>query len=308
MYGYIRVYEPELKVREQEYYRAVYCGLCRTMGKCTGQCSRASLSYDFTFFALLRMALSGERVTVKVRRCAIHPARRRLMAEPNDALRLASCFSAILAYHKLRDDQHDEKGAKRALATCAIPYVASIRRRAIKRGYVDADRQVSAAMRALAALEAASPPSVDEPADLFGDLMAALLSVGLDGDRARVATAAGRHLGRWIYILDAADDFEEDVRRGRYNPFACLYADPTMKTLPTEKREEIRIALLSELTELEKAFDLLDVEDDPDLSGLLSNVLYLGLLHEADRILGRCSDPESHKRQKSPRRKHKHGA
>ena len=56
MYGYIRTFDPELKVREQEYYRAVYCGLCRTMGKCTGQCSRMTLSYDFTLFALVRMA------------------------------------------------------------------------------------------------------------------------------------------------------------------------------------------------------------------------------------------------------------
>ena len=57
MYGYIKAYAPELKVREQEYYRAVYCGLCRTMGKCTGQCSRLTLSCDVTFLALLRLLL-----------------------------------------------------------------------------------------------------------------------------------------------------------------------------------------------------------------------------------------------------------
>ena len=65
MYGYVRTHAPELKVRQQEYYRAVYCGLCRTMGKCTGQCSRMTLSYDFTFFALVRMALTGERIEVR---------------------------------------------------------------------------------------------------------------------------------------------------------------------------------------------------------------------------------------------------
>ena len=55
MFGYIKTYPPELKVREQEYYRAVYCGLCRTMGKCTGQCSRMALSYDFAFLVMLRL-------------------------------------------------------------------------------------------------------------------------------------------------------------------------------------------------------------------------------------------------------------
>ena len=75
MYGYLRIHAPELKVREQEYYRAVYCGLCRTMGKCTGQCSRMTLSYDFTLFALVRMALTGETAAFRRRRCMAHPTR-----------------------------------------------------------------------------------------------------------------------------------------------------------------------------------------------------------------------------------------
>ena len=59
MFGYIRPHTPELRVREYEYYKAVYCGLCRSMGKCTGQCSRMTLSYDFAFLSLVRMALSA---------------------------------------------------------------------------------------------------------------------------------------------------------------------------------------------------------------------------------------------------------
>ncbi len=295
MYGYIRTHAPELKVREQEYYRAVYCGLCRTMGKCTGQCSRLTLSYDFTFFALVRMALTGERVTVRPRRCLAHPTRRRLMAEPNEALRLASYLSAVLGYHKLCDDLHDERGLKKTAATLARPYLSSLRRRARKKGLAEADDRVADAMRALTALEASRPPSVDAPADLFGDLMAALLSHGLSDDRARLATAAGRHIGRWIYIIDAADDYEDDVRRGRYNPFICLYTaggQAPAPTLPADKREEIRIALLGELMGLEQSFDLLDTEDDPDLAGLLRNVLYLGLPREAERVLcGDCNAP-----------------
>ncbi len=285
MYGYVRAHSPELKVREQEYYRAVYCGLCRTMGKCTGQCSRLTLSYDMTFFALVRMAIVGETVEVRPRRCAVHPLRRRPMVEPNDTLRLCACMSAILAYHKMRDDRADEKGKKRALATVTNPYFSLLVRRTCRRGYADADKAVADAMDALSALETARPRSVDEPADLFGDLMAALLSHGLAGDRARLANAVGRHIGRWIYILDAADDFEEDVRRERYNPFACLYRDPAMKSLPEDKREAIRVSLYGELAGLERAFDLLNTDSNPDLGGILSNILYEALPRETDRVL-----------------------
>ena len=54
MLGYIRTSQGELRVREYEVYRALYCGLCKHMGKCTGQCSRMTLSYDFVFLAALR--------------------------------------------------------------------------------------------------------------------------------------------------------------------------------------------------------------------------------------------------------------
>ena len=36
MFGYIRPLVGEMKVRENEMFRAVYCGLCRSMGKHTG--------------------------------------------------------------------------------------------------------------------------------------------------------------------------------------------------------------------------------------------------------------------------------
>ena len=122
MYGYLRTHVPELKVREQEYYRAVYCGLCRTMGKCTGQCSRMTLSYDFTLFALVRLALTGEDLTVKRRRCVAHPLRKRPMAEPTPALALCAYASAILAHHKVKDDLRDERGLKRTAASAVSPF------------------------------------------------------------------------------------------------------------------------------------------------------------------------------------------
>ncbi len=286
MYGYIRIHVPEMKVREQEYYRAVYCGFCRTMGKCTGQCSRMTLSYDMTFFALVRMALEGESVTVRRRNCLAHPFRRRPMAEPNDTLKLCAHLSAILVYHKMQDDRADESGKKKAAATLLGPYFTSLWRKCRRRGFSETDDRVAAAMRALTELEARRPMSVDEPADLFGDLMAALLASGLTEERATLAMSIGKHIGRWIYIIDAADDFEEDVKRERYNPFACLYRDPDMKTLSRENREAIRFSLLYELSALECAFDLLDAEVNRDVRGILSNILYEALPRETDRILG----------------------
>ena len=77
MLGYVRTDAQELRVREHQYYRALYCGLCHRMGKCTGQCSRMTLNYDFVFLAAVRLALTGEKPSVKKQRCVAHPFRSR---------------------------------------------------------------------------------------------------------------------------------------------------------------------------------------------------------------------------------------
>ena len=283
MYGYIRTYTPELKVREQEYYRAAYCGLCRAMGKCTGQCSRLTLSYDFTFFALMRMALTGETPTARRRRCLLHPLRRRPMIEPCDALTLSAYASALLVYHKNLDDRTDERGGKRLRATLLVPYTRGLRCRA-RRELSRMDDDVAVIMTRLSELEATRVPSVDRPAEVFGELMACLLSWGLEGREQTLAKTIGRHVGRWVYIVDAADDFDEDVKKGRYNPLACLYNDLNMTTLPDHKRQEIRTALTAELVGIENALDLLDI-GDPDMCGVLKNILYQGMPAMADKVL-----------------------
>ena len=291
MYGYIRTFTPELRVREQEYYRTVYCGLCRTMGKCTGQCSRMTLSYDMTLFALVRLALTGTQPAFKRRRCLAHPTRKRPMVEPCDELAFCACASAILMHYKVKDDLRDERGLKRTAATAVSPFVASMRRRAVKRGYGDMDSGVYRSMKALSELEASRLPSADEPATLFGELMGKILAYGLEGNQAKLAHAIGLHVGRWVYILDAADDYAEDVRLHRYNPLACLYGDSSMTELSDRKKQELKTALLAELADLEGAFDLLNTADHPNLGGVLSNILYEGMPRQIERVLfgdGEC--------------------
>ena len=133
MLGYIRTATPELKIREHEFYRALYCGLCKHMGKCTGQCSRMTLSYYFVFLAAVRMGLTGEQVTLKRSRCLLHPFRRKPMAVHSPTLTYCAHASALLVYHKLMDDIADERGGKRLKAMLARPFLRSAYRRAQKR-------------------------------------------------------------------------------------------------------------------------------------------------------------------------------
>ncbi len=284
MYGYVKTYAPELKLREQEYYRAVYCGLCRTMGKCTGQCSRFTLSYDFTFLSLIRLALTRQEPVIRLHRCAAHPLRKKLMAEPSEVFAFCAYASALMAYYKVSDDKKDEKGCRRLQATAAAPYVKRLRNKARKAGYAEMDEKIRSYMEDLSLLEAENPPSADRPAELFGSLMAYVVSYGLEGDTARIGRMLGKHLGRWIYLIDAIDDYSDDLLKNRYNPFAALWQGGEMDA---EKKENLSRALMAELVRMENALDLADPGDaqSSNLWGSIRNVLYFGMPAAVENIL-----------------------
>ena len=64
MLGYVRAYRPEMKFKDYDMYKGVYCSLCKSIGKRYGLLARLTLSYDFTFLAILRMAVRENRVLI----------------------------------------------------------------------------------------------------------------------------------------------------------------------------------------------------------------------------------------------------
>ncbi len=280
MFGYVRAAREELRVREYEYYRASYCGLCRSMGSCTGQCSRLTLSYDFAFLANVRMALCDTVPAFRRRRCIAHPLRRRMMMEPNEQLDYAADASAILAYEKCRDDVADERGRRRLRARLRCFFLKGAYRRARKR-YPDLAERVRAHLVRLGEKEKEQRPSVDEVAVIFGDLLADIVAEGLTGDRERLARSIGRQTGRFIYIIDAIDDLPEDAEKKRFNPFLLLYGGP----LDEAAKGGVQDALIGCLSDLEIAFDLIRSDGAPERSEVLRNILYLGMPATVRRVL-----------------------
>ncbi|MBO5898590.1 MAG: hypothetical protein J6R04_06230 [Clostridia bacterium] len=307
MLGYIRPYNPELKMREYQYYRGVYCGLCRAMGRCTGQCSRLALSYDFVFLALTRLALAGgnpqreqtdRAVRFESRRCLVHPLRRRLSLAAGDVTDYVACAAAILNYHKILDDCTDERGWRRLRARLALPHLRRFAKRA-KRTHPDLEDGILAPMRSLAAMEQAGLPSADEPADAFGEALAALFCYGLSDDKERIARHIGHRIGRWLYLVDAIDDYEQDKQRGRPNPLHRLYGEDG---LTNERREHLRGALACELGAARDALDLIDVDEEKcgkELSPLLYHILDIALPAAAERVLFPNHDPKKNKKASS---------
>ncbi len=290
MFGYVRAARADMRVREYEYYRASYCGLCRSMGKCTGQCSRMLLSFDFAYLAHVRMALCATEPSFRKRRCIAHPLRRRVMMERNDQLDYCAAASAILAYEKCRDNVADERGFARLRARFACFFLKGAYRRAKKR-VSELALAVREHLTKLAVLEKEKTPSVDSVAAVFGDLLADVTAYGLTGGAAAIARKIGFETGRVIYVLDALDDLAEDVKKKRYNPFALVYGE----ALTDEERNGVKDALLIYLSDMEAAFDLMDTTANPVRREILNNILYLGMPQAVDRVLrGEKCQKEDH--------------
>lgn len=298
MFGYVKVSSPELKVREYEFYRGTYCGLCRAMGKCTGQCSRMALSYDFAFLALVRIALEETPVCFEQKRCLAHPFKKRNSMKHNPSLAYCAGAAAVLNYHKIMDDLADEKGTKKLKAMLVYPFMAHARKKAIRSGLAPLEQAVADGLHRLSQIENSETASVDLPAEAFGEILAQIMSYGLDGSEARLASSFGMAVGKWIYVADALDDWEKDSKKNRYNPFLKLYGN----RLPTsDELENIRLALKNELYAAESAFDLMEFKHN-DIERIISNILYLGMPERINAIRfeqdGKTTDKDTERTKK----------
>ena len=259
------------------------------MGKCTGQCSRLTLRYDAAAMVCLRMAARGMQPSFSKKRCLLHPLTKAPTRDSCEETKTVACIMAALAYHKCRDDIADERGFARFGALAAYPYFAYLRRRA-KRLMPEIDAIAARGMRAFTDAERQENGSADIPANAFGELMGELLSYATEGQTHAVLQELGKTLGRWVYLIDAVQDLDGDVKKGRFNALYALYGT---HALTEQQRSTLDTMLTVELCDAVAAADLIDYDGRENLRAVIYNILCLGMPAEADKVL--CSEKECEK-------------
>lgn len=272
MFGYVKPVVDNLLVREHEFYKATYCGICRSMKAHTGFFSNITLTYDSVFLALVRMAyIDDSELGVTNRRCIAHPIKARPMLNDNTALEYTARAFAVLSYYKMLDDLSDEKLMKRIAVGAIRPVLSGAKKKASE---PELESIVKDRLDKISALESENCPSVDEPAQLFGELLGEIFAFGLDGAARLVTYEVGLHLGRFIYAADAAEDYPEDKRLGRYNPYVLSYG---AAELTDENKATIKTALLLECRALEAAINLVEFGNKVTVENIVRNIIYEGL-------------------------------
>ncbi|MDE6880091.1 MAG: hypothetical protein K2P20_01900 [Oscillospiraceae bacterium] len=253
MFGYVRPSPHRLAEEDKRRFGAAYCGLCRVLGERYGQAARFILNYDFAFLSIL---LWPAEIADPLRRgCIAHPLGGRDYFPGNDALALAADCSVILAWWQLKDALADPgKGKLRYRAASAALGDAYGKARACRPSFDQAAREQ---LERLSCLEAAGCPSLDEPADTFARLLSGVAEEVAQPVKRRVLEQLLYHLGRWIYLVDAADDLAEDAASGSYNPILCRFSLEE-GTLTEEAREALVVSLDHSVRLCAAAYELWD--------------------------------------------------
>ena len=271
MFGYIRPLEAQLRVCELEEYRAVYCGLCRTLGKRFGPFARAALSFDFVFITMLAISVKGDNPTFSKHACPFFPLRKRPHLEICKEAELA-CDELILLLRESCNDKIADESALASLKWRAVAPLIELSARSAVAARPEIDALCREMTAAQAMTEADRDASVDAACHPTASAMSELLSaLSDDENESRILARLGYMLGRFIYLCDAIDDLEKDREKGAFNPFILR-----------DDKEYQRNVLQMTIAEACNAYDLLSLDY---FKGILDNIVFLGLQNTAERLL-----------------------
>lgn len=278
MFGYVRYDMPNLYIKDFMLYKAMYCGLCKSIGAACGQAARVGLTYDVTFLSVLLHNLTGTDIRVEKQNCFEHAIKKRPIAVVDELTKELGALNTVLAYYKLTDDIADgDKGRGRRLW-----FKKGFQR--AKKKYPEIVRITERFLREQEAAEKAKTASPDRAADPTANMMREL-SVHFLGDKASDATGELFYgLGKWVYLIDALDDYDKDFKKKSYNPFVCAYGKRSKKELLEQNGGEIAFLFDTLFYSLRENLAQITFHFNRDLT---DNVILRGIPNETARVM-RC--------------------
>ena len=261
MFGYININRNQLTEESKEAYQAYYCGLCQKLRNNFGAKGQMLLNYDMTFLIVLLTGLYELESQKQEFTCPMHPTRKQT-AWLNEATGYAADMNLLLGYHNLEDDWKDDKSyTKKALAKILEKDYVNVREK-----YKRQAEAVETYMEKLKAAEEDKEQNLDVTAGLTGEMMGEIFDWKRD-EWSEELHCLSFYMGKFIYLMDAYEDVEEDIRKGTPNPLKLRYESPDFE-------EECRTILTMMISECCKEFEKLPILENVEI---LRNILYSGV-------------------------------
>ena len=282
MLGYVRAYKPDMKMKDYELYKGIYCSLCRALGRNYSPLAQLFLSYDFALACVLRLAAAENGCAFSRKRCPYNPAKKCMICGSKYVFDFCAHAVIITVYYKVLDNLHDKGFLSKFAAVLVYPAVAMMHKKAARLA-PEVEKAVAEAMKLQAETEAKNLPSIDEAAHPSAQALATVFALGFEGETKEALAKIGYMTGRFVYILDAADDLEDDKKKGAFNPFDSEdISNPEGRKAFAEKvRGMLNLTqsnALESLDILKRFYDIMD------------NILLEGLSNCAERVLAKYGE------------------
>ena len=262
MFGYVRINKMDLTFREYEHYKAYYCGLCKYLKRNHTELSRMTINYDITFLIVLLSSIYQPSAQVFHEKCIVDPVKKKKHII-NEITEYAASMNILLAYYKLEDDVNDEGDIKSRLVRRAY-------RKSFKTAYDKYPQKagfIKACLGELRSLEEDQSTSIDQTSNCFARLLEEIFDYKDDEYRDRLRKV-GFNIGKYIYIMDAYEDLDQDLEKGRYNPFSSYKDDREGLKVKVDKLIGMTLA------RLEEAILNLDIKVN---KSIIDNIIYSGV-------------------------------
>ena len=261
MFGYVLINKEELKFKEYDVYKSYYCGLCQTLNNRSGRFAQLTLNYDMTFLQLLLTGLYEPKTKLENFRCKIHPFKKSIKRR-NEITDYIADMNLFLAYLNCIDDWEDEKKLSRKIYTIIVKNKV----KKIKKQYPEKTAKLEAILKKSSEYEKKKEHDIDKISSYSGELMSELFLYKED-EWKQTLSRMGFFLGKYIYIIDAYEDIEKDLKQGNYNPFSEIYQNEDFDDFVNQ-------ILTMMISECAREFEELPIIEDVDI---LRNILYSGV-------------------------------
>ena len=280
MFGYVRTDTPYLFIKDDMLYKAMYCGVCKGIAQVCGHSARMGLSYDVTFLSVIMHNIRGEDVKIEKQHCLTHCIRVKEMAEVDELTRRLGAFNTALVYYKYTDDINDgDKGRGKRLW-----FKKGFKR--VKKAYPEIAEIVQRNLANQEKVEKAKTDSIDRAADATATMLAEFSDYALEDKATPFTRNLFYTIGKWIYLIDAMDDYDKDKKKGAYNPFVLAYgAESRQALLAGEKGEEVRYIFNALFFDIRENLSQITFRFNRDLS---DNILLRGLPNTTKCVMAGC--------------------
>ena len=261
MFGYVVINKKELKFREYDEYRGFYCGLCKSLYDRYGLSGQITLNYDMTFLAMLLTALYEEDINPLNERCTVHPFKKQLKYR-NKYIDYAADMTIVLSYFKCQDDVDDEGKLTARMERSLLKK----KMQEIEKKYPDKCSKIAGQLKLSEQLEKSKSDDIDAIAGASGHMLGTIFAFR-DDEWSRTLYETGFYLGKYIYLADAYEDIEKDIKKNNFNIFKNRKDE-------TDFDVYIEDILSMMISSCASAFETLPIFEYRDI---LRNILYSGI-------------------------------